>query len=117
MDDALHLINALKSDYEISIDWKGEDYCGTKLKWNYREKYVDMSMPGYINKALLKFQHTPPAKLQYAPARWNNISYGKKIQYAPEMDQGKVLDKKAHETSRLKLVPFCTMVELWIRQH
>jgi len=106
MDDALHLINALKSNYEISIDWKGEDYCGTKLKWNYKEKYVDMNMPGYINKALLKFQHTPPAKLQYAPARWNNISYGRKIQYAPEMDKGKVLDKKGTRDVQAKVGTF-----------
>ena len=46
--DATHLINALKSKYEITQDWSGENFCGLKLKWNYDKGYMDMSMPQYV---------------------------------------------------------------------
>ena len=42
----------LKEHYEVSVDYEGELYCGTTLKWNYEKRYVDISMPGYVDKAL-----------------------------------------------------------------
>ena len=45
-EHAEHLIAALKEDYTVSEDWEGKIYCGINLEWNYREKYVDISMPG-----------------------------------------------------------------------
>ena len=40
-----------------SIDWEGGNYYGLNLDWNYNKIYVDVSMPGYVAKALHKFQH------------------------------------------------------------
>ena len=51
-EDATHLITALRTFYDMSIDYDGCNYCGLTLKWNYKEGYVDVSMPGYVNKAL-----------------------------------------------------------------
>ena len=34
-EDIEHLINALQSAFTISIDWKGHQYCGLHLNWNY----------------------------------------------------------------------------------
>jgi len=65
--DAEHLIESLKKYYEVCIDWSGENYCGARLKWNYEQGYVDMSMSGYINSALKKYNHKPSSRLQYAP--------------------------------------------------
>ena len=47
----LHLLNALKTFYEkISVDWEGKLFCGITLNWDYKNKHVDLSMPGYIKK-------------------------------------------------------------------
>ena len=51
-DDADHLIQTLQEHYEISIDYKGSNYCGLTLEWNYDQGYVDVSMPGYVVEAL-----------------------------------------------------------------
>jgi hypothetical protein len=37
------------------------------LDWDYDNKTVDLSMPGYIVNALHKFQHKQPYRLQHAP--------------------------------------------------
>ena len=94
MSDAMHLINALENYYTISKDWKGEDYCGVRLNWNYDKGYVDINMPNYIKKALLKFQHKPPTRPQHAPMRWTKPDYGKKRQYVEAIPKSTLLDKK-----------------------
>ena len=74
--DAQHLLNALTQHYKISTDWQGHNYCGLSLHWNYKDEYVDVSMPGYVAKQLERYQHPRPAKAQYAPHRWSLPSYG-----------------------------------------
>jgi len=76
-EDADHFIESLRKHYEISIDWSGKNYCVTSLKWDYAQGYVDMSMPGYIDTALKKFNHPQPSKLQYAQLKTSPIHYGK----------------------------------------
>ena len=41
----------------ISVDWKGTLYCSTTLKWDYRQRTCELSMPGYVQQAVEKFQH------------------------------------------------------------
>ena len=43
--DAQHLFNALRQAYEISVNYEGDKYCGLNIKWNYKEGFVDISMP------------------------------------------------------------------------
>jgi Reverse transcriptase (RNA-dependent DNA polymerase). len=81
-NDAQHLIQALQDLYRVNINWTGSLYCGLTLQWNYTQKYVDISMPGYIQKVLTKFQHSPPHRRQDAPAPWTQPAYGQRIQYA-----------------------------------
>ena len=50
-EDVEHLCDSLREYYKISTDWKGSDYCGLLLKWNYEQGYIDISMPGYVLKA------------------------------------------------------------------
>ncbi len=40
---------------------------GLTIKWDYARQKVHLSMPGYVRKALTRFQHTPPAKRQDQP--------------------------------------------------
>jgi hypothetical protein len=49
---AHHLIQALKKDYDITIDWKGELFVGIKLKWDYDKRTLDTHVPNYVPKAL-----------------------------------------------------------------
>ena len=76
-NDLEHLLSALKTFYEITVNKQGTSFCGLTLDWNYQEGYVDVSMPGYIAKKLKKFQHPIPAKPQYAPHKWIKPAYGK----------------------------------------
>jgi hypothetical protein len=90
---AHHLINIIQKYYKISTDWSGADYCGLHLQWNYKQRYVDVSMPEYINKALQKFQHPKPTKAQHAPHDWTRPAYGAKIQYAQTPTELPTLEK------------------------
>jgi hypothetical protein len=74
--DADHLLDALRRQYIISPDWHGTNYCGLTLKWKYALGYVDISMPGYVKKALDCLQHSTPTRPQYAPHRWTQPAYG-----------------------------------------
>jgi hypothetical protein len=85
-EHAQHLIDALETDYTVSKDWTGGLYCGITLQWNYMNKHVDLSMPGYTKDALHKFQHLLPKRPQYAPHNWTVPAYGQRIQYAPLPD-------------------------------
>ena len=58
-------------------------------------------MPGYVKRALERFQHPPPIKPQYAPHRWSLPTYGKTIQHAPTDDTPR-LDAKG--TTRVQSV-------------
>ena len=91
-DDADHLINSLKNHYKLTIDWKGEDYCGLHLKWNYSKQYVDVSMPQYIDKLLLHHDTTPPLRPVYTPHPYSLPAYGKRTQFASPPDQTPVLN-------------------------
>ena len=65
--NAQHLIAALTTHYEVEEDWEGALYCGITLTWNYTERYVDISMPGYVDRLLARFNHTPPTRPQHSP--------------------------------------------------
>ena len=54
-EHAEHLVSCLKKDYKVSTDWDGALYCVITLKWNYKERWLDISMPGYIKKQLQEY--------------------------------------------------------------
>jgi hypothetical protein len=55
MADMKHLISSLQEHYSIAVDWTGCLFCGVKLTWDYINCMVDLHIPDYINKALLKY--------------------------------------------------------------
>jgi hypothetical protein len=61
-EHAAHLMACIKNNYNISSDWNGGAYCGLTLDWDFKNRTVDLSMPGYIKAALLKYQHPAPAR-------------------------------------------------------
>jgi hypothetical protein len=48
----MHLIRLLKQYYKISEDWTGSKYIGITFDWDYHNRRVHLSIPGYISKAL-----------------------------------------------------------------
>ena len=70
--DLDHLIIALQTTFKISIDMKGDKYCGLHLKWNYDLGYVDVSMPEFVLNTLDKLHHPSPKKPQHSPNN-NNL--------------------------------------------
>jgi hypothetical protein len=51
------------------------------LDWDYKNRTVDLSMPGYIKAALHKYQHAAPTRPEHAPHTGNPPVYGTKTQY------------------------------------
>ena len=88
-NDVIHLISTLKKVYEIITDWTGSVYLGLHLRWDYIERTVDLSMPGYVKKALQRFCSP---YLQHCPYAWSKPTYGSKIQLSPVLDTSPSLD-------------------------
>jgi hypothetical protein len=103
-EHAHHIIAALETDYTVSKDWTGGLYCGIALNWDYANKHVDLSMPGYIKDALHKFQHPLPKHPQYAPHNWTVPAYGQRIQYAPLPDADADPPATAAEITRAQAI-------------
>jgi hypothetical protein len=71
-----HLRNALLQSYELTNDWEGKLYSGMSLKWDYKNRTCDISMPGYVYNVLSKFQHDVPKHPQHTPSRYVTPVYG-----------------------------------------
>ena len=93
-ENAMHLIRILKEHYEISEDWSGRKYIGITFDWDYAKRRVHLSMPGYISKALQRFGHEQPRRLQNSPYPHVPTIYGAKIQYSEQEEPSTPLDKE-----------------------
>jgi hypothetical protein len=71
-------MDILKSFYDVEVDMSGGLYCGITLKWDYKNKYVDISMPNYVRKQLTKYRWDKPKRAQNCPFEPNPVHYGKK---------------------------------------
>ena len=91
--DAEHLLNILRKYYKVSVDWEGRNYCGLTINWDYERKFVDISMPKYIEHLLHKCQHNPITPT-YTPFKWTAPQYGKTQQFVKPDDTAPKLDKK-----------------------
>jgi hypothetical protein len=91
-EDADHLFDALETKYIITKDWSGATYLGFTIDWDYAAGHVDISMPGYVPKALATLRHPKPTRPQHSPHRWAAPVYGQKIQLATS-DLSPLLDK------------------------
>jgi hypothetical protein len=79
-----HLRNALLQSYELTTDWEAKLYSGMSLKWYYKNRTCDISMPGYVSNILSKFQHDAPKYPQHTPSRYVTPVYGANTQYATQ---------------------------------
>ena len=92
-EHAQHLLSVLEKHYTVSVDWTGSLYCGITLDWDYDARTCDLSMPGYIARALQRFEHPAPARRQHSPHAWNKPIYGTAQQLTPVPDTSSPLPK------------------------
>jgi hypothetical protein len=97
-----HLFDCIASLYTMTTDWTGTQYCGLTLNWDYTARTVDLSLPGYIENALIKFQHPAPTRPQHAPSAWTKPNYGAPQQLTDPPDTSAPL--QASEITRLQQV-------------
>ena len=57
-----HLVRVLIEQYKISEDWGGKKYIGLTFDWDYRKRKVHVSMPWYVNMALIRFKLQTPKR-------------------------------------------------------
>ena len=93
-EHANHLLKILHQHYNTTIDWTGSLYCGITLKWNYRERHVDISMPGYLNKVRQRFDHKTPPKPQHSPFKPQPRKFGTAAQEPIDDDTTKKIDSE-----------------------
>ena len=58
--NARQLCDTIKNYYELAEDWAGALYCGIKLDWGYNKLMFNLSISGYIEAAIHKYQHICP---------------------------------------------------------
>eukprot|EP00804_Cyclotella_cryptica_P025200 CCRYP_010319-RE/>CCRYP_010319-RE protein AED:0.37 eAED:0.32 QI:0/-1/0/1/-1/0/1/0/410 len=93
-EHAAHLINTLKGHYDISTDLEGRRYIGLTLHWDYRNRLVRLSMPGYCEKAGQRFHHPKPTKPQHHPYPSAPCTYGSKQQLCATADTSPAMGKQ-----------------------
>ena len=65
--DAVHLLQYIQKNCTPMVEWSGETFCCLTFDWEYQNEYVDVLMPGYVQKLLQKFQHQPPKTPHFLP--------------------------------------------------
>ena len=91
--NALHLLNYLRQLYILTTDWKGELYVELTLRWDYVNRIVDLSMPGYVERALQQFCPPARSKPHHSHYQWNPPTYGAKLQIASVLETSNLLDE------------------------
>eukprot|EP00804_Cyclotella_cryptica_P008100 CCRYP_004591-RA/>CCRYP_004591-RA protein AED:0.17 eAED:0.17 QI:0/0/0/1/0/0/4/0/815 len=91
-EHALHLQSVIEQHYKCSTDWYGNRYIGITIDWDYINRKVHLSMPGYKDKALKQFQHRK-ATTQHSPFQCKPIKYVAKKQFAIQPSTAAPLNK------------------------
>jgi hypothetical protein len=64
------------------------------MDWDYENREVHVSIPGYVGNALKRFKHTTPEKPQHQPYPHNPKQYGQKQQFSEPEDKSPPLGKE-----------------------
>jgi hypothetical protein len=86
-DDANHVPESLQEcNYKLSTDWTRSHYCGLTIQWDYENRTCNISIPGYITRALNRFLHPAPKHPKLSPHPWECPNYGNKTQITAVLD-------------------------------
>ena len=86
-----HIIDTLRNaGYTIDIDHAGAKYCGLTIDYNRTDRFLDISMPGYVDKLLTRFHHRK-IKPTDSPIIYTPPTYGVKAQLTAPPDDSDIL--------------------------
>jgi hypothetical protein len=71
------------------------------LKWDYKNRTCDISMPGYVANVLSKFQHDAPKHPQHTSSRYATPIYGPKTQYVTKDETPPLTPKQCHTIQKV----------------
>jgi hypothetical protein len=78
----------------MTVDNKATKYIGLTIEWDYDNWKAHLYMPGYLEKAFMRFKHEAPEKIQNLPYPHVTPQYGAKTQYATDYDKSPILISK-----------------------
>ena len=89
------LLKIMLQWYVMKMDWGRTSFGFITLKWNYDgERWVELSLPGYIEKILAQFRH-PQLKIpQDSPHPAPPTKFTRKTPMPPSPDKSPRLDEK-----------------------
>ena len=91
---AQDLMKILGDNYEDETnDWTGSLYSGIRFDWDYTKCQVHLSMPGYVRKAMVQFQHEFPENFTTTSHLHTPPVYRNKVQLAQQDSTAPLLDK------------------------
>ena len=93
-DDANHLVDTIKKYYPITVDEDTTKYIGLTIQWDYIKRQAHIHMPGYIDRALVRFNHEKPTKVQNSPYPHVSPKFGTTIQYVEDEIESPTLSKE-----------------------
>ncbi len=93
----INLINVIKKYYPITVDKEATKYIGLIIQWDYKNRKAHIHMPGYLQKALIRFKHKTSDKIQNSPHPHVIPQYGAKTQSTTEEDVSPPLSKEETE--------------------
>ena len=73
--DLQHLIDTIKTKWDVKVDRTGAKYNGIRLLWDYDKRTLITDIPNYVTEGLAKLQ-LPPHKLRATPAPYVAPTYG-----------------------------------------
>jgi hypothetical protein len=86
----------------MTVDKEATNYTGLTIEWDYTNRKAHIHMQGYLQKALTRFKHKTPDKIQNSLHPDVILQYGAKIQYAKDKDISLQLSKE--ETKYIQAV-------------
>ena len=84
--DLQHLATIMRIKYPFKIDEQAKQYIGITLNWDYEQRELRCSMPGYVQQALKEFEHLPPKQHFTSPSRMPPRTYNQPIQQVYDDD-------------------------------
>lgn len=90
--DAQFLLDVLRKQYEVSVDWSGSKYLGYTIAFDDLKHTATLSMPGYVDKMLQRFFPGQTFKGAGSPGVYVPPNYGVKLQVT-RVDLSAPLDK------------------------
>ena len=79
-EDVEYLISVIEKKYKLTVDWEGKKYLGMTIEQDLKKETITLSMPGYVQKALVRFNITKSKNDTNSPSIYIKPEYGKQAQ-------------------------------------